>query len=76
MEALMATKRNPKFDMVLDDVRVRVYATRTEYEVVFNDDDPADLEAFIMCYPKMGEAYIWAQQGRADYAREQAKNGE
>lgn len=62
----MAT-RKPKFDAILDGIRVRVFATRTEYEVVFKDDDIADPAAQVLCYPKVGEPSIWARQGRAEY---------
>lgn len=61
-------KKQPKCDLVLDGVRVRVYATRTEYEVVFNDDDVNDPDAFVMVYPKIGDGGAWAHQGRLDYA--------
>ncbi len=55
---------------MLDGVRVRVYSTRTEYEVIFNDDDIADPNAQVMCYPKFGTVNAWAHQGRADYTPE------
>lgn len=60
-------KRQPKFDDVIDGVRVRVYATRSEYEVIFNDDDIADPNADVTLYPKIGEPSAWAQQGRLEY---------
>lgn len=61
------SKRQPKFDRILDGVRVRVYATRTEYEVVFNDDDVADRSAQVLCYPKFMGISVAARQGRAEY---------
>jgi hypothetical protein len=64
------SKRQPKFDEVINGVRVRVYATRSEYEVVFNDDDVDDLTAQVLCYPKMGDVDTWAHQGRAEYKPE------
>lgn len=57
------SKRPTKFDEVLDGVRVRVYATRSEYEVVFNDDDIGDPNAYVMVYPKIGLPRDWAEQG-------------
>lgn len=62
-------KRQPKFDGEIDGVRVRVYATRTEYEVIFNDDDIADKGAKVLCYPKIGTAEAWAHQGRLEMSR-------
>ncbi len=60
-------KRQPKFDEVLDGVRVRVYATRQGFEVIFNDDDYEDQDIDCMCYPKVGTARTWASQARLDY---------
>lgn len=57
-------KRQPKFDEVIRGVRVRVYATRTVYEVIFDDDDISDPDADVICYPKIGLPSDWAQQGR------------
>jgi hypothetical protein len=67
----MATKRKrkPKLDEVVDGVRVRVYATRTEYEVIFDDDDIDDPNADVMLYPKLGEPATWARQGLAERSR-------
>ena len=65
--------RKPKLDEVIKGVRVRVYATRSEYEVVFNDDDVDDPEAQVLCYPKMaGGPNVWAHQGRAEYVPDAA----
>jgi hypothetical protein len=61
------TTRKPKFDEVIKGVRVRVYATRSEYEVVFNDDDVDDPNVLVWCYPKMGPPNIWADQARLEY---------
>jgi hypothetical protein len=62
----MATKRQPKFDDQIDGVRVRVYATRSEYEVIFDDDDIADPNADVLIYPKVGDPAAWARQGLAE----------
>lgn len=63
-------KKQPKFDDVIDGVRVRVYATRQEFEVIYNDDDIEDSAAQVRCYPKIGPADAWAHQGRLDYKPE------
>lgn len=60
-------KRQPKFDDTIDGVRVRVYATRSEYEVVFDDDDIADPTAEVWCYPKIGDPSAWAHQARHEH---------
>ena len=62
----MAT-RKPRFDEVIDGVRVRVFAARTEYEVVFGDTDVSDPEAEVFCYPKVGTADVWARQARLEF---------
>lgn len=59
--------RKPKFDDVLDGVRVRIYATRSEYEAIFNDDDIGDPNTDVTCYPKVGEPSAWAAQARLTY---------
>ncbi len=64
------SKRQPKVDKVINGVRVRVYATRSDYEVVFNDDDVDDPTAQVLCYPKVGNANVWAEQGRVEYVPE------
>ncbi len=64
------TTRRPRFDQVLEGIRVRVYATKDEYEVIFNNDDIDDMAADVRCYPKMGGPEAWAHQGRLEYARE------
>lgn len=63
----MATKKTPKFDAEIRGVRVRVYATRQGYEAIFNDDDITDVDARVLCYPKIGPADVWAEQARLDY---------
>jgi hypothetical protein len=60
-------KRQPKIDKIIDGVRVRVFATRSEFEVLFNDGDIEDDDAYVLIYPKFGDASIWAAQGRLDY---------
>lgn len=67
----MATTRKPKLDTIIRGTRVRVYASRSEYEVVFGNDDVADPDAYVMCYPKIGDAFAWADQGVLDYQRSQ-----
>jgi hypothetical protein len=62
----MPSKRAPKFDEVIDGTRVRVYATRTEYEVIFGDGDIAAPDAKVLCYPKLGDPGLWARQGLAE----------
>lgn len=62
--------RKPKFDEVLEGIRVRVYATRSEYEVIFNDDDIEDQGAQVICYPKSGPVENWANLARREYAEE------
>lgn len=63
----MPSPRRPKFDGVLNGVRVRIYATRSEYEAVYNDDDVADPNANVRVYPKMGAPDAWAAQARLEY---------
>ena len=61
-------KKQPKFDQVIRDVRVRVYASRTEYEVLFGSArEIEDPEAYVLVYPKFGTAANWAAQGRLEY---------
>jgi hypothetical protein len=62
-------KRMPKFDGKIEGTRVRVYATRTEYEVIFNDDDIANSEAEVILYPKVGNPETWARQAMAERNR-------
>lgn len=57
------SKRKPVFDQMLDDVRIRVYARRSEYEVIFNNDDIDDYSAEVLVYPKIGVPALWAKQG-------------
>lgn len=64
----MATKKQPKVDLVIDGLRIRVYAVRGGYEVIYGDDaDIADKDAYVMCYPKIGDGTAWAHQARLDY---------
>lgn len=67
----MAT-RKPKFDEVLDGVRVRVFATRSEFEVLCGEEDIDDPAAFVWCYPKVGPPDAWAAQARLQYRSEQS----
>ena len=65
--------RKPKFDEVLDGVRVRVFSTRSEFEVVFNDDDIDDPSAQVLCYPKFLGVNTSAHQARLEYVPEVTK---
>lgn len=67
----MAT-RKPKFDEVLDGVRVRVYSTRSEFEVLVGDGAIDDADAFVWCYPKVGTPDAWAAQARLQFRSEQS----
>ena len=61
------SKRQPKFEQEIDGVRVRVYATRSEYEVIFHDGDIDDPAANVLCYPKFLGIIGAAHQGRTEY---------
>jgi len=61
--------RKPRYEVVINGVRVRVYATRNEYEVVFNDDDIDDMASEVYCYPESGGPEVWAEQGYVEYDR-------
>jgi hypothetical protein len=54
-------------------VRVRVFATRSEFEVVFNDDDIDDPSAQVLCYPKFLGVNTSAHQARLEYVPEVTK---
>lgn len=60
--------RKLKYETVIRGVRVRVYATRNEYEVIFNDEDIADVASEVYCYPKIGGPEVWADQGYIEYS--------
>lgn len=64
------SKRQPKVDRIIDGVRVRIYASRSDYEAVFNDDDIDDPAAQVLLYPKAGSADVWADQARIEYKPE------
>lgn len=52
----MSTRR-PKYEGEHDGTRVRVFATRTDLEVIYGDADIDDPDADVMVYPKrMGPA--------------------
>lgn len=59
--------RKPKVDEVIDGVRVRVYATRSEFEAIYGDADIADPNANVRVYPKVGTPDAWTRQARLDY---------
>lgn len=63
----MAAKK-PKYDQVLDGVRVRIYSTRSGYEAIFNDDDYEDPNSYVLVYPRLGDADSWATQARLEYS--------
>jgi hypothetical protein len=46
-------KRQPKYDGEIEGVRVRVYATRSEYEALVGDGEIDDPEAPVWVFPKM-----------------------
>ncbi|MDH2904570.1 MAG: hypothetical protein PXZ08_11580 [Actinomycetota bacterium] len=54
-------------------MRVRVFATRSEFEVVFNDDDIDDPSAQVLCYPKFLGVNTSAHQARLEYVPEVTK---
>lgn len=58
----MTTKRQPKVDTTFEGVRVRVYATRSEYECLIGEGEIDDPEAHVMIYPKVGGPEAWAHQ--------------
>lgn len=62
----MTTKQTPKFDEVIDGVRIRVYATRGEYLALAGDGDLDDPVEDVWGYPKVGPAEVWAHQHRAN----------
>lgn len=67
--------RRPKYDgtrqipgrMEGDEIRVRVYATRQEYEVLLGDGDIADPDSPVWCFPKIGDGLVWADEGVRAY---------
>lgn len=65
----MPAKRKPRLDQVFDGVRVRVYASRSDLEVIFDDDDIADPNAEVMLYPKVLGALVAARQGLLERRR-------
>lgn len=60
-------KKKPVYDGEIDGIRIRVYSSRTEYEVVYNDDDYEDLDAHVMVYPRIIGIQGAARQGRLEY---------
>lgn len=64
----MPSKKKPKFDGEIDGLRVRVYSTRSDYEVIFGDEDIEDPEAYVLSYWKgLGPPDVIARQGRLEY---------
>ena len=62
----MSPVRKPKFDEVIEDVRVRVYSTRSDLEVIFGDGDIDDPEADVWCYPRTLGVHSAAHLARAE----------
>lgn len=62
----MATPR-PKIDTTRDGLRVRVYARRSEFEVLIGEGDIADPEAEVWCFPKIGTAEVWVDQAMVNH---------
>lgn len=55
-------KKQPKYETTIDGLRGRVYASRSEYEVLIGDGDIADPAADVWAFPKIGEPTMWAEQ--------------
>lgn len=55
-------KRQPEHEETIDGVRVRVYATRSQFEALIGDGDIDDPSAEVWEYPKIGTARDWAHQ--------------
>lgn len=70
MEDSQMSKRQPKFDTMIDGVRVRVYATHTEYEALIGDGEITDPDAPVWCFPKVGSPSIWARQALLNHQSE------
>lgn len=56
------SKRQPKHEATINGIRVRVYASRTEYECLIGDSDISDPNAEVWCFPKVGSFLSWAHQ--------------
>lgn len=48
----MSAKRKPKIDIVIEGVRVRVYASRAGREAILGDGDIDDPDADVWIYPR------------------------
>lgn len=66
----MAT-RKPKYEAQIDGQRVRVYATRSEYEVLVGEGDISDPDAPVWCFPKVGQPFVWAAQAVMNWKEDQ-----
>lgn len=64
----MSSKRKPKYDGVLGGVRVRVYTTRTDREVVFGDDEIDAPGTEVWFYPRVLDIVTVAQLAQAERA--------
>lgn len=58
--------RKPKWEGEIRGRKVRIYATRSEYWAILDDDDITDPNANVRCYPKVGAPGIWAEQAYFD----------
>jgi hypothetical protein len=71
-EDLMAKKR-PKYEEMRDGLRIRVYTTRTEYEVLIGDEDYEDPEAEVWVFPKVGGILMWVGQAILSHKSNESK---
>lgn len=60
------TTRQVKYEEIIKGVRTRVYATRSELEVLLGDGSIDDPDATVWVYPKMIGPYAAAHQAILD----------
>lgn len=60
--------RKVKYETEIDGVRYRVYATRSELEVLIGEGDIGDPSANVWVYPKVIGPYSAARQAHNDTA--------
>ena len=53
----------------IDGIRVRVYARRTEYEVLLGEGSINDPQAEVWAFPKVGTPSTWAHQAVLNQGR-------
>jgi hypothetical protein len=58
----MPSAKKPKYETTINGTRVRVYATRSEYECLVGEGDINDPAAPVWCFPKIGGPDVWAAQ--------------